>query len=116
VGGGRRTRARREGRREMRLLNIFFSYDTLVTKVAQYSAKLLKKPDQGRAVATVSHLFWITGTGREYKDGKRVLECLQRSLKIAGLSMDATTNVNLFVEILNEYLYYFDNKNTEVQT
>ena len=28
--------------------------------------------------------------------------------------MDATTNVNLFVEILNEYLYYFDNKNTEV--
>lgn len=90
------------------------NYDTLVTKVAQYSAKLLKKPDQGRAVATVSHLFWITGPGREYKDGKRVLECLQRSLKIAGLSMDATTNVNLFVEILNEYLYYFDNKNTEV--
>jgi len=90
------------------------NYDTLVTKVAQYSAKLLKKPDQGRAVATVSHLFWITGPNREYKDGKRVLECLQRSLKIAGLSMDATTNVNLFVEILNEYLYYFDNHNTEV--
>lgn len=88
--------------------------DTLVTKVAQYSAKLLKKPDQGRAVASVSHLFWVSTPNREYKDGKRVLECLQRSLKIAGLSMDATTNVNLFVEILNEYLYYFDNKNTEV--
>lgn len=90
------------------------NYDTLFTKVAQYSNKLLKKPDQARAVATVSHLFWISSPAREYKDGKRVLECLQRALKIAGLSMDATANVNLFVEILNEYLYYFDNKNTEV--
>jgi vacuolar protein sorting-associated protein 35 len=87
------------------------NYDTLVTKTAQQSAKLLKKPDQTRAVASCSHLFWAQN---EHKDGKRVLECLQKSLKIAGLSMDATTSACLFVEILNEYLYYFENRNTEV--
>jgi len=87
------------------------NYDTLVTKTAQQSAKLLKKPDQTRAVANCSHLFW---SQNEHKDGKRVLECLQKSLKIAGLSMDATTSTGLFVEILNEYLYYLENKNPEV--
>jgi len=28
--------------------------------------------------------------------------------------MDATTSASLFVEILNEYLYYFENRNPEV--
>jgi len=87
------------------------NYDTLVTKTAQQSAKLLKKPDQTRAVANCSHLFW---SQNDHKDGKRVLECLQKSLKIAGLSMDATTSASLFVEILNEYLYYFENRNPDV--
>jgi len=87
------------------------NYDTLVTKTAQQSAKLLKKPDQTRAVAICSHLFW---GDNEHRDGKRVLECLQKSLKIAGLSMDPTTTATLFVEILNEYLYYLESRNTDV--
>ena len=33
------------------------SYDTLATKATQYSARLLKKPDQCRAVAKASFLF-----------------------------------------------------------
>lgn len=92
------------------------NYDILVTKTAQHSAKLLKKPDQSRAVAACSHLFWVPA--REYRDGKRVLECLQKSFKNARTSMDldkaAAANVNLFVDILNEYLYYIENKISEV--
>jgi len=42
-----------------------------------------------------------------YKDEKRVLECLQKSLKVADTCMDSSTNVQLFIEILNEYLYYY---------
>ena len=34
------------------------SRDTLVHKATGYSAKLLKKPDQCRAVCACSHLFW----------------------------------------------------------
>ena len=34
------------------------SYDTLATKAAVHSAKLLKKPDQCRAIYMSSYLFW----------------------------------------------------------
>jgi vacuolar protein sorting-associated protein 35 len=40
-----------------------------------------------------------------------VLECLQRSLKIADVCMSSSMHVHLFVEILNQYLYYFENDN-----
>lgn len=63
-----------------------------------------------------SHLFWkpeIEGEG--YREGKRVLECLQKSLRIADACMDSSMNVKLFVEILNEYLYYFEGKNEAVR-
>jgi len=82
------------------------NYDTLITKSALHSSKLLKKPDQCRAVYNCSHLFW--SANKNYKNGKRVLECLQKSLKIADTCMDASMNVHLFVEILNKYLYYFE--------
>lgn len=99
-------------------------YDTLITKCALHGAKLLKKPDQCRAVMTCSHLWWgtmIVGQGEEgeetvypYRDGKRVLECLQKALKIADSCMDSVTNVELFVEILNRYIYYFEKQNESV--
>jgi len=82
------------------------NYDTLITKTALYSSKLLKKPDQCRAIYMCSHLFW--SPQRKYKNGKRVLECLQKSLKIADACVDSSMNVHLFVEILNQYLYYFE--------
>ena len=36
------------------------NYDTLITKCALHSSKLLKKPDQCRAVYIASHLWWPT--------------------------------------------------------
>ncbi|KAF9112984.1 Vacuolar protein sorting-associated protein 35 [Mortierella sp. AM989] len=99
-------------------------YDTLITKCALHGAKLLKKPDQCRAVYTCSHLWWGTMIVRQqdngteavqpYRDGKRVLECLQKALKIADSCMDSVTNVELFVEILNRYIYYFEKQNEAV--
>jgi len=88
------------------------NYDPLITKTTQYAAKLLKKPDQCRAIYRCSHLFW--NTEARYTDAKRVLDCLQRSLKIADVCMQASMHVNLFVEILNQYLYYFDHNNDKV--
>ncbi|KAF9134373.1 Vacuolar protein sorting-associated protein 35 [Mortierella sp. 14UC] len=99
-------------------------YDTLITKCALHGAKLLKKPDQCRAVYTCSHLWWGTmivsqqedgeESAQPYRDGKRVLECLQKALKIADSCMDSVTNVELFVEILNRYIYYFEKQNEAV--
>lgn len=36
------------------------NYDTLITKCAQHGSKLLRKPDQCRAVYLASHLWWAT--------------------------------------------------------
>jgi vacuolar protein sorting-associated protein 35 len=36
------------------------NYDTLITKAALHGSKLLKKPDQCRAVYLASHLWWAT--------------------------------------------------------
>lgn len=52
--------------------------------------------------------------GQLYRDGKRVLECLQRALRVADACMDTAVSVELFVEILNRYVYYFDQQNETV--
>jgi vacuolar protein sorting-associated protein 35 len=55
----------------------------LVHKATGYSAKLLKKPDQCRAVYTCAHLFWHD-TNETLCDADSVLACLKRALKIAN--------------------------------
>jgi vacuolar protein sorting-associated protein 35 len=53
------------------------NYDALITKCAQHGSKLLKKPDQCRAVYLASHLWWavpITAKG-EAEDEKNVSNC-----------------------------------------
>ncbi|EMC92735.1 hypothetical protein BAUCODRAFT_77309 [Baudoinia panamericana UAMH 10762] len=99
------------------------NYDTLITKCALHGSKLLKKPDQCRAVYLASHLWWAVEKGEKteggtepYRDGKRVLECLQRALRVADACMDTAVSVELFVEILNRYVYYFDQENDAVTT
>lgn len=99
------------------------NYDTLVSKCALYGSKLLKKPDQCRAVYLASHLWWGVeipalgeqeGTSEFFRDGKRVFECLQRALRVADGCMDLDVSVELFVEILNRSLYYFERGNEQV--
>lgn len=96
--------------------------DTLTHKATGYSAKLLKKPDQCRAVYACSHLFWVEAEGG-VQDGERVLLCLKRALRIANAAqqMASVTKgsggpVTLFVEILNKYLYYFEHGNQHITT
>ncbi|XP_042387089.1 vacuolar protein sorting-associated protein 35B-like [Zingiber officinale] len=88
--------------------------DTLTHKATGYSAKLLKKPDQCRAVYACAHLFWATYQDG-IQDGERVLLCLKRALRIANATQQMVhatrgnnEHVALFVEILNKYLYFFD--------
>ncbi|KAK6821905.1 vacuolar sorting protein 35 [Apiospora arundinis] len=99
------------------------NYDTLITKCALHGSKLLRKPDQCRAVYLASHLWWATPIQATdepeeglYRDGKRVLECLQRALRVADSCMEQATSIELFVEILDRYVYYFDQQNESVTT
>ncbi|ORY60275.1 vacuolar protein sorting-associated protein 35, partial [Pseudomassariella vexata] len=99
------------------------NYDTLITKCALHGSKLLRKPEQCRAVYLASHLWWATPIVATeetdeglYRDGKRVLECLQRALRVADSCMEQATSIELFVEILDRYVYYFDQQNESVTT
>ncbi|CAI0382567.1 unnamed protein product [Linum tenue] len=94
--------------------------DTLTHKATGYSAKLLKKPDQCRAVYACSHLFWVDDQDG-VKDGERVLLCLKRALRIANAAQQmanaargSSGPVTLFVEILNKYLYFFEKGNPQI--
>ncbi|OMO83519.1 Vacuolar protein sorting-associated protein 35 [Corchorus olitorius] len=94
--------------------------DTLTHKATGYSAKLLKKPDQCRAVYACSHLFWVDDQDN-IKDGERVLLCLKRALRIANAAQQmsnaargSTGSVTLFVEILNKYLYFYEKGNPQI--
>jgi len=90
------------------------NYENLITRATQYSAKLLKKPDQCRMVCMCAQLFWkdarktSRGEGTAYHRPKEVLECLQRSLKIADVCMPQSCS--LFVHILNNYMFFFERK------
>ncbi|KAJ3300681.1 Vacuolar protein sorting-associated protein 35 [Borealophlyctis nickersoniae] len=96
------------------------NYETLVTKCAVHCSRLLKRVDQCRGITLVSHLFWgdegrLRGEGKPaYRDGRRVLECLQKALKVADSVMDKSVNVELFVEILERYIWYFEKRNDAI--
>lgn len=63
-----------------------------------------------------SHLWWqlenTGGVAKEGKplcrDGKRVLECLQKALRISTNCIDELTTVQLYVDALDQYIYYFE--------
>ena len=88
--------------------------EPLLTQCALAASKLLKKPDQCRGVAVSAHLFWSgkSPKGGELNDAKRVSDCLKKGVKIANQCMDSSAQVQLFVEVLNHYIYFFE-KNCE---
>ncbi|KAJ3109779.1 Vacuolar protein sorting-associated protein 35 [Phlyctochytrium planicorne] len=109
------------------------NYETLITKCTVHCSRLLKRVDQCRGITIASHLFWASvGAAEEgeseelairklkdqgkvvYRDGKKVLESLQKALKIADSVMDQSLNVELFVEILEKYIWYFEKRNETI--
>ncbi|EEC19703.1 vacuolar sorting protein, putative, partial [Ixodes scapularis] len=94
------------------------NHEPLRTQCALAASKLLKKPDQCRGVGLCSHLFWSGKTqetgGEEMHDSKRVVECLKKGLRIATQCMDSSVQVQLFVELLNYYIYFYEKGNEQV--
>jgi len=110
------------------------NYDTLITKAALHGAKLLKKPHQAIAVHLASHLWWQNSVAEEFtsqitesgssdrqkiyphRDSQRVLECLQKSLRIANSATEAIVTVQLYCDALSQYIYYLEHNAAAVTT
>ena len=100
------------------------SRDALAHKAAGYSAKLLRKADQCRALCAVSHLYWQDDgrpapTPRAHppvRDGERATACLRRALKAAHAAQQRaaaarraggdTGPASLYIDVLNEFVAY----------
>lgn len=50
--------------------------------------------------------------GEEMRDEKRSLECLKKAARIASQCMDTGVQVQICVELLNHYLFYFERGNS----
>ena len=95
------------------------NYDTLIKNTAKYANKLMKNQDKVQMICQCAHLFW---TGRQaivddegnatlgeprHADASGALGCLKRALRIADNIMEPVVKVQLFIYVLNEYLYFF---------
>jgi hypothetical protein len=68
-------------------------------------------PDLIPIVASISVLWGARPCAdiqTPFRDGKRVLECLQKALRIASSCIDELTSVQLYVDTLDRYIYYFE--------
>lgn len=46
------------------------------------------------------------------RDEKRTLDCLKKGARIASQCLDVGVQVQLYVELLNHYIFYFERGNT----
>lgn len=44
----------------------------------------------------------------QMRDSRRVLECLKKAIRTASQCMEKTVQVQLYVEILNKYMYFYE--------
>jgi vacuolar protein sorting-associated protein 35 len=88
------------------------NYGNMSQKAVQYAAqRLLKKQDQCRAIAHATALFWSP----VHKDGKRVLECLQKCVRVADACIQTQPQfISLFTEVLDMYIMMFEKDNQEI--
>ena len=49
-------------------------------------------------------------------DIKRTTDCLKKGVKIANQCMDSSVQVQLFVEVLNHYIYFYEKGCEQVWT
>ncbi|XP_060807154.1 vacuolar protein sorting-associated protein 35 [Amyelois transitella] len=76
------------------------------TQCALAASKLLKKPDQSRAVALCAHLFWKgvkDGNQWPLNDANRALDCLKKAARVAQQCMDGGVQAQLLAELLGRY-------------
>lgn len=83
-------------------------WHSLSTNVVKFAANLIKKADRCRALTMASHLFFITDEAlgdNKLQDGASITKCLTNAGRTAE-SQENDIDFNLFVDLLNEYIYY----------
>lgn len=99
----------------LRTFNVFSQddYFNLADNVKNYSSKLLKKSHQAQGIIIASQNYYQPNG---FKNGNKVLDCLQHAIKIATNFIDPITTVEVYVDVLDSYLEYFEKAVEEIST
>lgn len=81
-------------------------YESVCAQLAQHATKLLRRQTQCQALLVCAHLF---NDNVHRRDPERVVECLQRALRIADVSFQSNVAAAfLYVEVLEAYVAFFE--------
>lgn len=82
------------------------------TSLQQIAQALVKRSDQCNAMLNCSHLLFSDSI----KEENKVQDCLNKAKKFADFAMTNPQNLNLFILLLNKYLYYIEKGANFVQS
>jgi vacuolar protein sorting-associated protein 35 len=75
--------------------------ENIIKILMDTGTKMVKRGDQFNAMINISQIYFTV-----LKDGKKVMECINKARKYADFAMTNPQNLTLFVDLLNKYLYY----------
>ncbi|CAO4365744.1 unnamed protein product [Caenorhabditis nigoni] len=94
------------------------NWQPLANQTVLAAAKMFKKPDQVRSLVTVASLYWhgetLETNGEKMRNGKKVVDILRKSAKIARECLEPLVQQQLFIQLLSAYIYYYEDKCTEI--
>lgn len=98
------------------------NHSTLRQSLTQAATRLLKRPDQVRTLLLCTHLFWsaqrineTTQQPEQVRDNEKVLACLKKATKLTAQVMDQSAQIQLYNELLNTYVYFFNQNHPDVR-
>ena len=78
-------------------------YEKILDELINEAKNMQKRSEQCNGLLIISKIYFV-----HFKNGEKVLEYLSKAKKIADFSLTNQKNLILFVNLLNEYLYYID--------
>jgi vacuolar protein sorting-associated protein 35 len=97
------------------------NHSTLRQSLTQAATRLVKRPDQVRTLLVCTHLFWsakrlseVTQQPEAVRDGEKVLACLKKAMKLTTQVMDQSAQIQLYNELLNTYVYFFNQNHPDI--
>ncbi|KAF1766193.1 hypothetical protein GCK72_006149 [Caenorhabditis remanei] len=94
------------------------NWQPLANQAVLAAAKMFKKPDQVRSLVTVAALYWhgktLETNGEKLRNGKKVVDILRKSAKIAKECLEPLVQQQLFIQLLSAYTYYYEDNCPEI--
>ena len=77
------------------------NFSTLAENAAQFCSKLLKKPDQCKAILQCSHMF-----DSRSSENSTTIECLKKSYALAQNCKTLNKSLDMYIQVIQKYIYY----------